>query len=89
MTSRYLRSRPAGVSRRNFLGASVASGAALFTGGVGALSLADEVAAPTGDALRGDVNWIEKSIPQLQALMNSGARLTPAFLQCLHHRLRF
>ena len=54
-----------GVSRRTFLGAGLASGAALLTGGVPAI-------ASTVRAATGAEPWIEANIPQLRALMASG-----------------
>ena len=65
------------VTRRAFLGAGVAGGAALLTGGIGSLFPARTAAA--------DVPWIEATIPQLQAMMASGAltsrELTLAYLE--------
>jgi amidase len=54
-----------GVSRREFLGTTLAGGAALFAGGLTALTprLTSAITA----------NWIEATIPELQALMDSGA----------------
>ncbi len=56
--------------RRTFLGSAALGGASLLTGGLG--SLLDPRAA-AADAATGDAIWMEKSIPQLQALMESGA----------------
>lgn len=58
------------ISRRAFVGASAASGAALLTGGWGGLLSASRAAArplPSGDGA-----WINATIPQLQAMMGSG-----------------
>jgi hypothetical protein len=60
--------RTQGVTRRSLLGAGVASGAPVFAGSLGSLLSTHAAAALAGDAI-----WIEKSIPQLQGLMNSGA----------------
>ncbi len=54
-----------GVSRRTFLGSSLAGGAALFAGGLP--SMASPVEAGTAAE-----PWIEANIPQLRALMASG-----------------
>src|SRR2546428_12996953 len=54
-----------GVTRRTFLGASLASGAALVTG-----RFTSPFAAAFGDD--DDAPWIEATIPQLQSLMVSG-----------------
>lgn len=89
MTARHLRPSPAGVSRRTFLGAGVAGSAALCTGGFAALLPPGAVASAPADALRGDVSWIEKSIPQLQAMMKSGTlssvELTVGYVQRIIH----
>ncbi len=53
-----------GVSRREFLGTTLAGGAALFAGGLGSLVPRSTMAS---------ASWIEATIPELQALMNSGA----------------
>ncbi len=64
-----------GVSRRAFLGTTLAGGAALFAGGLKSLS-----AAGISDSL-----FVEKSIAELQQLMNSGIinsrELTQAYLR--------
>jgi amidase len=57
-----------GVTRRTFLGTSLAGGAALLTGGLGGF-VSDRASAAAGAG----AIWIEKTIPQLQALMSSGA----------------
>src|SRR6266404_7649011 len=54
-----------GVSRREFIGATLASSAALFTGGLSSL-VPRSISGATA-------SWIEATIPDLQALMNSGA----------------
>lgn len=59
-----------GFSRRKFLGTTIASSAALMTGGVAALF---EASSSTAEALTSDAPWIEATIPQLQALISSGA----------------
>src|SRR5262245_56581670 len=68
------------VSRREFLGAGVAGGAALVGGGLASLWPSDATAAPVADAV-----FVEKTIPQLQALMNAGdltsLELTRAYMR--------
>src|SRR2546425_1314494 len=68
-----------GVTRRTFLGASLASGAALVTGRF----TSPFAAAFTGDD--DDAPWIEATIPELQSLMASGEltsrELTRAYLR--------
>jgi amidase len=54
-----------GVNRREFIGTTLAGGAALFAGGLGTLVPRSTSAV--------SANWIEATIPELQALMNSGA----------------
>jgi amidase len=54
-----------GVSRREFLGTTLAGGAALFAGGLTALTPRSTSAITE--------SWIEATIPELQALMDSGA----------------
>jgi amidase len=68
------------ISRRGFLSASAAGGAALLTGGIASLvGTSSAAGSPSSDL------WIEKSIPELQALMASGALtsrdLTQGYLQ--------
>jgi amidase len=53
-----------GVSRREFIGATLASSAALFAGGLSSL-VPRSISGATA-------SWIEATIPDLQALMNSG-----------------
>jgi len=55
-----------GVTRRTFLGAGAAGGAALLTGGFSSVL---EAASPSAG---GSPIWLEKTIPQLQRLMRSG-----------------
>jgi len=55
-----------GVSRRAFIGVTLASSAALLTGGLASLVPRSTRAATSG-------SFIEATIPELQALMNSGA----------------
>lgn len=54
------------VTRREFLGAGVAGGAALLTGGIGGLFHPASAAAA-------DAPWIEATIPELQRMMATGA----------------
>ena len=61
-----------GVTRRAFVGTTLAGGAGLLTGGLAALVARTAEAVASG-------SWIEATIPELQALMNSGA-LTSAQL---------
>ncbi|HET9369432.1 MAG TPA: amidase family protein [Vicinamibacterales bacterium] len=56
-----------GFTRRAFLGASAAGGALLWSRGLDAFVPAG------GNALAGDAPFLEKTIPQLQAMMASGA----------------
>lgn len=58
-----------GVTRRTFVGTALASSAAILTGGLGSLIPRRSMA---GQAASG-ASWIEASIPQLHALINSGA----------------
>src|ERR1700757_3163925 len=53
------------ISRRKFIGTSALGSAALLTGGLSSL-----VSRSTSAA---SASWIEATIPELQALMNSGA----------------
>ena len=66
------------ISRRTFLGAGVAGGAAFLAGGLGSLFPSRAIAAS-------DAIWIEKTIPELQALMAGGAltslELTQGYIQ--------
>lgn len=75
-----------GVSRRSFLGATLAGGAALYAGGVTSLYGSAETPAAPG------ASFLEKSIPELQQLMNSGAlsslRLTLGYLERIHSNSR-
>src|SRR4029453_4382982 len=54
-----------GVNRREFIGTTLAGGAALLAGGLGTLVPRSTSAA--------SASWIEATIPELQALMDSGA----------------
>jgi amidase len=69
-----------GVSRRSFLGTTLAGGAALYAGGITSLYGSSETPAITAAT-----NFLEKSIPELQQLMNSHAlsslRLTLGYLE--------
>jgi anaerobic selenocysteine-containing dehydrogenase len=55
-------------ARRSFLKATAATGAAMLTGGMASTLSREATAARSGDPI-----WIEKTIPELQALMSSGA----------------
>ena len=67
------------LSRRSFLGATAAGGAALMAGGLGSMASA----APSTGADE-DAPWFEATIPQLQALMRArrltSRQLTKAYL---------
>ena len=67
------------LSRRSFLGATAAGGAALMAGGLGSIASAAPASGPDEDA-----PWFEATIPQLQALMRSrrltSRQLTKAYL---------
>jgi amidase len=69
------------ISRRTFLGAGAAGGTALLGGGFGLASLLSSPAHATTH----DPAWIERTIPELQGLMGSGAltsrELTRGYLQ--------
>ena len=71
-----------GVSRRAFLGASTLGGTALLAAGLSALLRPSSSSAAIADE---NAPWFEAAIPQLQALMASGAltsrALTLAYLQ--------
>src|SRR5450432_2778261 len=58
-----------GVSRRMFVGTTLAGGAALLTGGAASLLRASSLSA---SAMDDSAPWIEATIPELQALMASG-----------------
>ena len=66
-----VRSASGGVSRRMFLGAGAAGGAALLAGGWPALL----EAAPQNAARAHGASWVEATIPELQDMMEAG-RLT-------------
>lgn len=70
-----------GITRRTFLGAGIAGGATLMTGGIGSLLNAATAAAA-------DQPWIESSIPQLQAMMASGALTSRALTLGYLDRIR-
>ena len=76
------KSAQCGVSRRAFLGASTLGGTALLATGWSALLQTNSSRAATADE---NAPWFEATIPQLQALMTSGAltsrALTLAYLQ--------
>ena len=76
------KSAQCGVSRRAFLGASTLGGTALLATGWSALFQTNSSRAATADE---NAPWFEATIPQLQALMASGAltsrALTLAYLQ--------
>ena len=61
----YGPNRGRGVSRRTFLSAGAAGGTALLGGGFGLASLLSAPARATSH----DPIWIERTIPELQALM--------------------
>ena len=68
------------ISRRSFLGATAAGGAALMVGGIGSIASAAPSAIPDEEA-----PWFEATVPQLQALMRSrrltSRQLTKAYLR--------
>ena len=72
-----------GVSRRSFLGTTLAGGAALYAGGITSLYGRSETLADPA------VVFLEKTIPELQQLMNSGAlssfRLTLGYLERIYN----
>jgi amidase len=72
-----------GISRRAFVGAGLAGGAALASGGW--RTLPGTATTLGGMAPPSDALWLEKSIPQLQSLLASGAltsrELTQGYLQ--------
>jgi amidase len=70
------------VTRRMFLGTTGAAGAAMLTGAVGSL-----LQAPVEGAADAPL-WIEKSIPELQALMASGALTSRTLTQGYLQRIR-
>ena len=69
-----------GISRRAFLGTGLVGGTAFLTGGWSALAHA---AGPVGPQPKkpGDAIWIERSIPELQALLASGALTSRELVQ--------
>jgi amidase len=68
MASPAIRCFHEGATRRSFLRAGLAGSAALFAGGLGWLLPSD-----AGASRERESEWIEKTIPELQALMRSGA----------------
>src|SRR5215213_2603654 len=54
-----------GVTRRAFVGTTLGGSAAILAGGLGALMVRQARAAST--------SWVEATIPELQAMMTSGA----------------
>src|SRR5260221_1983991 len=80
--SKTKESSPCGVSRRAFLGASTLGGTALLATGWSALLQPTPSSAAIADEI---APWFEATIPQLEALMASGAltsrALTLAYLQ--------
>jgi amidase len=68
------------ISRRSFLGATAAGGAALMVGGLGSIASAAPTSVPDEEA-----PWFEATVPQLQALMRSrrltSRQLTKAYLR--------
>src|SRR5713226_5283833 len=73
------------LSRRAFLGTSAGAGAALLAGGLAPLSRAGN--SPTTEVADESAPWFEASIPQLQALMASGALTSRALTQAYLHRI--
>src|SRR4029450_8362778 len=71
------------ISRRSFLGATAAGGAAIMAGGLGSVASAAPSSVPDEDA-----PWFEATVPQLQALMGAGhltsRQLTKAYLRRIH-----
>jgi amidase len=67
MAPRSDQSIPDGISRRAFLGAGLAGGAAALAGGLGFVLPTHAIAASAGTPV-----WAERTIPQLQALLASG-----------------
>jgi amidase len=71
------------ISRRSFLGATAAGGAAIMAGGLGSVASAAPSSVPDEQA-----PWFEATVPQLQALMGAGRltsrQLTKAYLRRIH-----
>jgi amidase len=84
MTARPRQALHQRFSRRTFLGAA-ATGGALLASGFGS----PVPAAPRGQTLArvGDALWIEKTIPELQALMNVGAFTSVELTLAYIHRI--
>jgi amidase len=74
-------SRRNGITRRVFLGAGAASGAVLLSGRIGSLFTATISAAA-------DQPWIESGVPELQAMMASGALTSRALTLGYLDRIR-
>ena len=70
------------LSRRSFLGATAAGGAALMAGGLGSMASAAPASGPDEDA-----PWVEATIPELQALMASGRLTSRELTQGYLHRI--
>ena len=81
MKPRDISTKRDGVSRRKFLGTSLAGSAALLAGGLNSLV--------TKSILGGTGSFLEATIPELQALMSSGAltsvQLTTRYLNRIAH----
>jgi amidase len=71
------------ISRRSFLGATAAGGAAIMAGGLAPVASAAPSSLPDEEA-----PWFEATVPQLQALMGTGRltsrQLTKAYLRRIH-----
>jgi len=77
--------RPGGLTRRMFLGAGAAGSAALLAGGWSSLL---EAAPRPAMRYSGDgAPWIEATIPQLQAMMNSGQLTSRELVQAYLARI--
>jgi amidase len=80
MASRSIQRHPNQVQRRTLLRAAMAGGATLAAKGLGTLLPTSAFAAHKSEAV-----WMEKTIPQLQALMSAGAltsvELTQGYIQ--------
>jgi amidase len=72
--------RSSGVSRRSFLGTTLAGSAAIYAGGVRSL-----IGSPENPDAPNPAHFLEKTVPELQQMMNSGAlssfRLTLGYLE--------
>jgi amidase len=77
------------LSRRRFLGASAAGGAAVLLGGTGASTLAATPASLADRSRRDeDEDWFEASIPRLQRLMRRGELSSVALTKAYLRRIR-